>query len=29
MLDGSNRSATATAVDATETMVLFRQGFLD
>ena len=29
LLDGSNRSATATAVDATETMVLFRQGFLD
>ena len=29
MLDGSNRSATATAVDATETMVLFRQDFLD
>ena len=28
-MDGSNRSATATAVDATETMVLFRQGFLD
>jgi CRP-like cAMP-binding protein len=29
LLDGSNRSATATAVDATETMVLFRQDFLD
>ena len=29
LLDGSNRLATATAVDATETMVLFRQGFLD
>ena len=29
LLDGSNRSATATAVDATETMVLFRQGVLD
>ena len=29
LLVGSNRSATATAVDATETMVLFRQGFLD
>ena len=29
LLDGSNRSATATAVDATETMVLFSQGFLD
>ena len=29
LLDGSNRSATATAVDATDTMVLFRQGFLD
>ena len=29
LLDGSNRSATTTAVDATETMVLFRQGFLD
>ena len=29
LLDGSNRSETATAVDATETMVLFRQDFLD
>ena len=29
LLDGSNRSATATAMDATETMVLFRQDFLD
>ena len=29
LLDGSNRSATATAVDATETMVLLRQDFLD
>ena len=29
LLDGSNRSATTTAVDATETMVLFRQDFLD
>ena len=29
LLDGSNRSATATAVYATETMVFFRQGFLD
>jgi CRP-like cAMP-binding protein len=29
LLDGSNRSATATAVDATETMVLYRQDFLD
>ena len=29
LLDGSSRSATATAVDATETMVLFRQDFLD
>ncbi|MFB3120247.1 MAG: Crp/Fnr family transcriptional regulator [Stenotrophomonas maltophilia] len=29
LIDGSNRSATATAVDATETMVLFRQDFLD
>ena len=28
LLDGSNRSATATAVDATETMVLLRQDFL-
>ena len=28
LLDGSNRSATATAVDAAETMVLFRQDFL-
>ena len=27
--DGSNRPATATAVDATETMVLYRQDFLD
>ena len=29
LLDGSSRSATATAVAATETMVLFRQDFLD
>ena len=29
LLDGSNRSATATAMDATETIVLFRQDFLD
>jgi len=29
LLDGSNRSATATAVDATETMILFRQSFLN
>ena len=29
LLDGSNRSATATAVDATETMVLSRRDFLD
>ena len=29
LLDCSNRSATATAVAATETMVLFRQDFLD
>ena len=29
LLDGSNRSATATAVGAAETMVLFRQDFLD
>ena len=29
LLDGSNRSATTTAVDATETMVLLRQDFLD
>jgi len=28
LLDGSNRSATTTAVDATETMVLLRQDFL-
>ena len=28
LLDGSNRSATAMAVDATETMVLLRQDFL-
>ena len=29
LLDGSNRSATATAMEATETLVLFRQDFLD
>ena len=29
LLDGSNRSATATAVEASETMSLFRQDFLD
>ena len=29
LLGGSNRSATATAVDATETMALFRQDFLE
>lgn len=29
LLDGSNRSATATAMDLCETMVLFRQDFLD
>jgi len=28
LLDGSNRSTTASAMDVTETMVLFRQGFL-
>lgn len=29
LLDGSNRSATATAVDSTETITLYRQDFLD
>jgi CRP-like cAMP-binding protein len=29
LLDDSNRSATATAIDPSETMVLFRQDFLD
>ena len=29
LLDGSNRSATATAIEASDTMVLFRQDFLD
>jgi CRP-like cAMP-binding protein len=29
LLDGSNRSATATAVEETETMALYRQDFLD
>jgi len=29
LLDGSNRSATATAMDPSETLVLFRQEFLD
>ena len=29
LLDGSNRSATATAIEPSDTMVLFRQDFLD
>lgn len=29
LLDGSSRSATATAVDSSETLVLYRQDFLD
>ena len=29
LLDGSNRSTTASAMDVTEIMVVFRQGFLD
>ena len=29
LLDGSNRSATATAIEASDTVVLFRQDFLD